>query len=114
MHFFDVPKLGSYMAIELKYPSCLFESSYDEAYKEFLKCREKRADQKVEKEEFDKEQEELKKQKEEDGDEYEAPDKQWPEILEPAFQTEEKKFVVCLDTLGQDREFTQEDRDFAI
>ncbi len=32
MHFFDVPKLGSYLALELKYPSCLKEEPFDEAY----------------------------------------------------------------------------------
>jgi hypothetical protein len=29
MHFFRVPKLGSYMAIRLEYESCLFEEALD-------------------------------------------------------------------------------------
>ena len=31
MHYYDVPKLGSYLAIKLEYESCLFESAFDEA-----------------------------------------------------------------------------------
>lgn len=31
MHYYRVPKLGSYMAIKLEYESCLFEDAYDEA-----------------------------------------------------------------------------------
>jgi hypothetical protein len=31
MHYYKVPKLGSYLAIKLEYESCLFEDAYDEA-----------------------------------------------------------------------------------
>lgn len=29
MHFFKVPRLGSYLAIKLEYESCLFEEALD-------------------------------------------------------------------------------------
>lgn len=31
MHYFSVPRLGSYMAIRLEYESCLFEEAFDAA-----------------------------------------------------------------------------------
>lgn len=31
MHYFSVPRLGSYLAIRLEYESCLFEEAYDAA-----------------------------------------------------------------------------------
>ena len=55
INFFDVPKLGSYLAVELKYQSCQFEDAFDKAYREHLSCKEKRLEQKVEREEFEKE-----------------------------------------------------------
>lgn len=35
MHFFSVPKLGSYLAIELKFNHCTNEQAFDQAYKEY-------------------------------------------------------------------------------
>ena len=31
IHFYKVPRLGSYMAVKLEYESCLFESAFDAA-----------------------------------------------------------------------------------
>lgn len=31
MHYYNVPRLGSYLAIKLEYESCLFEEAFDEA-----------------------------------------------------------------------------------
>lgn len=44
MHYYDVPKLGSYLAIKLEYKTCLFEESYDEAVKESLRVEGERAE----------------------------------------------------------------------
>ena len=38
----------------------------------------------------------------------------WPAIDEKSFLTKQRKYVVCLDTLGQDREFTDQQRRFAL
>ena len=35
MHFYKVPKLGSYLAIKLEYNSCLFEEAFDAAVANF-------------------------------------------------------------------------------
>lgn len=36
MHYFKVPKLGSYIAVELKYNSCLTEEAFLKAFDDFL------------------------------------------------------------------------------
>lgn len=37
IHFYHVPRLGSYMAIRLEYQTCLFEEAFDEGVKDMLK-----------------------------------------------------------------------------
>ena len=61
MHFFRVPKLGSYLAVELKYDHCTNETSFDTAFKDYQQTQEKILDQKIERSEWEKEQEEIKK-----------------------------------------------------
>ena len=114
IHFFDVPKLGSYLAVELKYDSCLNESSFDQAYKEYQECIEKHKEQEAEIKEFEEAQQEEKDNKESAGEPYKKPEKKWPEISPPSYRTEESLFVVCLDTMGQDREFTKEEIAFTV
>jgi len=41
IHFFKVPKLGSYLAIRLEYNSCLFVESYNDGIQNALSCRER-------------------------------------------------------------------------
>jgi len=36
MHFYKVPRLGSYLAIRLEYQSCLYEESFDAAVIDYL------------------------------------------------------------------------------
>jgi hypothetical protein len=36
IHFFKVPRLGSYMAIRLEYESCLFEEALDAGVIDYL------------------------------------------------------------------------------
>lgn len=36
MHFFKVPKLGSYMAVRLEYESCLYEDSLAVAVNDYI------------------------------------------------------------------------------
>ena len=40
--------------------------------------------------------------------------KEWEEIVLDPFQSVEEKYVVCLDTMGQDREFTAEQKRFTL
>jgi hypothetical protein len=39
MHFYQVPRLGSYMAIRLEYDSCLFEGALDAAVADYIEVR---------------------------------------------------------------------------
>lgn len=54
IHFFKVPKLGSYLAIRLDYKSCLSVEAYNDGIADALRCKERK-----------KEQEELKREHEE-------------------------------------------------
>ena len=42
IHYFDVPKLGSYLAIKLEYESCLFEESFDAAFANYKEVQKKK------------------------------------------------------------------------
>lgn len=53
IHYFDVPKLGSYLAIKLEYNSCLSEEAFDAAYVGFKETEEKRKAQEAERVEWD-------------------------------------------------------------
>lgn len=65
MHFYKVPKLGSYLAVRLEYESCLFEEALDAAVVDYVEVRQKQKEQDEEKKVF------LEKQKaggDEDGE----------------------------------------------
>lgn len=42
MHFFKVPRLGSYLAIRLEYESCLFEQALSVAVLDYLDVKQRR------------------------------------------------------------------------
>ena len=48
IHFYKVPRLGSYLAIKLEYKSCLSIASYDAGLKDYNAVKEKRAAQDIE------------------------------------------------------------------
>lgn len=77
MHYYRVPKLGSYMAIKLEYESCLFEDAYDEAIDNYNAVNDKQKQQEVEKNEWEINQNEIEKEKIELGEEYEREEKEW-------------------------------------
>ena len=39
MHFYKVPRLGSFMAVRLEYESCLFEQALSVAVQDYLEIR---------------------------------------------------------------------------
>lgn len=49
MHYFKVPKLGSYLAIRLEYDSCLMDTSLDQAVNDFLEVKQRIKEQDEEK-----------------------------------------------------------------
>jgi len=42
IHYYTVPRLGSYLAIKLEYNSCLFEDAFDEAVVDYTTVNQKR------------------------------------------------------------------------
>jgi len=102
IHYFKVPRLGSYLAVELKYNSCLNEEAFDKAFDDFIECESKREEQSKQKQEQD---DKIADEKERLGDEYKDPEEpvEWEDIKEKLYETNQVKYVICLDTLGQDR-----------
>ena len=39
MHYYNVPRLGSYLAVRLEYESCLFEEALDVAVADYSEMR---------------------------------------------------------------------------
>ena len=57
IHYQRVPRLGSYMAIPLIYKNCLHIESLEDAVKDYLDVEKRKADQEIEKQEFNAKQE---------------------------------------------------------
>jgi hypothetical protein len=53
MHYYSVPKLGSYLAIKLEYESCISEEAFDAAVVNLQEVEAKKAAQHAEKTEFE-------------------------------------------------------------
>jgi len=114
LKFFKVPKLGSYLAVSLKYNSCLYDTSLDkavEAYYETIQRKEKQQKEIAEQEEKDQKERE---EKEANGEKYVPTKIDWPKIEEPPYQTFEREYILCIDTLGQDRALSENDCKFAL
>jgi len=119
--YFRIPKLGAYLACPLSYKSVLSEKAFDEGVKERLRVQAEREQQKKDREERDEDyQKKIQEMQEQEGVEEEAiaaveeewKGFEWPEIEEREFDFEERKFVLCVDTLGEDRELTEEERKY--
>ena len=78
-----------------------------------IECERRREEQEAERKEWEEqnaENEDGNDDKEGEGEE----EKKWEEIVEKDFVASEQKYVVCLDTTGQDRPFTEEQVSFAV
>ena len=106
--FFRVPRLGSLLAIRLSYQSCLSEKAVENAIADKIEWDKKREEQEAE-----------RKAREEDGEANKSKDddeetKIFEEIKEKEFLFSELKYVVWIDTMGQDRSLTSEQIKFSI
>jgi len=88
MHYFKVPRLGSYMAIRLEYDSCLNETAFDAGVKEMENVQKRRREQEEEKAEWEKAEAAGAEEKaqNEDASDYKMEDKDWPEIVPEPYQ----------------------------
>ena len=55
MHFYKVPRLGSYIAIPLVYNSCMFEDALDQAVGDYFAVQKAREDQEKAKNDYEEE-----------------------------------------------------------
>ena len=117
MHFYKVPRLGSYLAIRLEYQSCMSEESLDAAVQDYLEVKHKKKEQDDEKRSFMEKNQSTIEDRENDDHSLDSSvvhtQRKWEEIKHKPFKTQKVQFVVCLNTLGQDREFTPDEIKFA-
>ena len=114
MHYYRVPRLGSYLAIKMEFQSTLFEEAYDVAAENYIKVFNLNKQQEKDKKEFEEEQLRLQREAEENGEPFEVETKEWDEFKTQAFKSQRVQYVVCLNTMGQDRKFTEDEKNFAI
>ncbi len=100
MHFYRVPRLGSYLAVPLEYGSCLSVNALDASVSDFLTLKKAREDQDKERQDWDEEQAKLKEEKDRAGEPWEPEHRAWEDLTEKPFVIRKKSYVVCIDTLG--------------
>ncbi|CAD8091724.1 unnamed protein product [Paramecium primaurelia] len=116
IYFHRFPKLGCYFAIPMNFETSLFEDAFDaglmnrikynsevETQKQEIKAKELEHAEQLQ----NAENEEQKQQLE---DEYQNYLSSLPQIVEPSFLGIQQQYIVCGDTLGQDRKLSQEER----
>jgi len=118
--FFREPRIGCYLTIDLTYKSCLSTLSLNSAIDMLNEYNAKITDYENRKNEFLAKLAEEQAQKEQlqEGQEGQAlgevPEPTFPEenITVNEFEKNDKKFILSLDTIGQDRIFTDEEKKF--
>lgn len=125
MFYYRVPRLGSYLAIKLEFDSRLTEDAYDAAVENYIEVDRLNLELQEEKRAWEEEQAELARARAEalaegSEEEYEEPaeletePKDWTPYEYAEFKTSKVQFCICLNTMGQDREFTEEERLYAL
>ncbi len=125
--FFREPRLGSYLAYNISYQSSLSYKSllsainnlndYNTKNEEYEKLKaEKEEQEKLNKEnkEGNEEEEEEEEKKENEGEEGE--EEEGEKLIKPIledFEKEGKTLILSMDTLGQDRTFSESEKEFA-
>ena len=66
MHFYKVPRLGSFLAIKLEYDSCLFEDALNTAVVDYIEVKQRQKEQDEEKKQYYEKLEEEKADQDED------------------------------------------------
>jgi hypothetical protein len=102
MHYYKVPRLGSYLAVRLEYDSCLNEAAFDAGVKDMGDVQKRMREQEEEKAEFEKAEAAAAEEKaqNDEASEYKNEDKEWAEIVAEPFQKTKVQFVVGLNSCG--------------
>ena len=106
MHYQKVPRLGAFMAVPLVYNSCLSDEALEAFIADTLSTNLQKEEQEKERETWEADQGSRRSLAEANLEVFEEEEKKWDEITRQPLITQEVRFVVCLDTLGQDRELT--------
>jgi hypothetical protein len=114
IHFYRVPRLGSFMAVPFEYHSCLSAKALEEAVLDTQYLHKAREEQDKARAEWEEDQLKIQEDAERNGTPFEPENKVWDALVEKAYITKKRSYVVCLDTLGQDREFTDDQRRFIL
>ena len=120
LHYFDIPKLGAYFAVPVVVRSYLNDLSFDDAVAKIKAYNQQVAENKAL---LNSRVEELNEKLDiaQGSDEEEAKRltqerdeliKNWEEVPYPEFEANVLNYVVCADTLGMDKEISEEDRLF--
>jgi len=117
MSFLRIPKLGAFIACSLAYNSVLSENAFDEGLKERVKIQQEKAEQQKEIEAKEAEFRQRIEDAEDAGQNVQEIEEEWnntvwPEIKEKDFEIERKEFVLCADTLGEDRGISEAHRKY--
>ena len=114
MTFQRVPRLGAFMAVPLVYNSCLSDEALEAAVEDYKQVKEAQEEQAKQRAEYEDALEQRKAAAQANNEAFEEEEKVWDVLEFAPFQTKEEKYVVCLDTMGQDRQFTESEKLFAL
>jgi len=88
--------------------------AYNDGVRDALGCRERLKEQEEAKREHEEKEKDRKEECEANDTEYVKDDGTWPDVRPKPFTTQKVQYVVCLNTLGQDREFTKDEIRYAL
>ena len=127
--FFREPRLGSYLAYNISYQSSLSYKSllsaianlntYNEKNEEYEKLKAEKEEQdklNQENKENEEEEEEDGEKKENENEGEEGEEEEGEKLVKPEledFEKESKTLIISMDTLGQDRTFSDSQKEFA-
>ncbi len=114
VHYQKVPRLGCYMAVPLVYQSCLSDEALAQLVEDTQAYNAAVEEQQKEVEAYETELQARREAAEEAKEPFEEEEKEWEEIAKPTPQCTEGKYVVCLDTMGQDCELSAEKKRFVL
>lgn len=81
IHFFKVPRLGSYLAIRLEYNSCLFVESYNAGISDALSIQKRKMEQEEQKKEHEEKERDRKEDCEVNDQDYVYDAGEWEAII---------------------------------
>ena len=100
--------------VKLKYEGCLFEQALDEAVADFLDVDAQKRQQEIDISIWEEKEAKRKEEAEKLEQEFEEEHKEWKVIKEKEFITIPNEFAIWLDTMGQDRKFSQAEVDLTL